>query len=207
MTVGKRWIFLGFVTTGLLAGCAGNKASGPSQGASGQSSPTTTGESVQPERARGEHVTAQDVNGDGRPDVWTYTVDVEGSDTLRKVRQELDLNWDGRVDLTRYFDESGALMREVMDLDYDGKVDATYFYEKGANTRRERDFDGDGKPDSVTYYERGVLVRKERDTNGDGRVDYWEYWEKGQVDRIGEDLDGDGTVDKWTRNPNNAASD
>ncbi|NVJ25402.1 MULTISPECIES: hypothetical protein [Myxococcus] len=208
----KRWIFLGLMTSGLLTGCARDKSSERGTGATGRSSPTSSGsaESIQPERSRDEHVTQLDVNGDGKPDVWTYTVadaGANGEERFRKVRQELDLNWDGRVDLTRSFDDVGALMREVMDLDYDGKVDATYFYEKGANTRRERDFDGDGRTDSVTFYERGVLVRKERDTNADGRVDYWEYWEAGHVDRIGEDLDGDGTVDKWTRNPNNAARD
>ncbi|WP_338866042.1 hypothetical protein [Myxococcus stipitatus] len=209
MTGSKRWISLGLVTSGLLAGCAGSKASQPSPGAPGDSSPALS-ERIRPEPTKGEHVTPQDVNGDGKPDVWTYTVadrGPDGEERLRKVRQELDLNWDGRADLARYFDETGALMREVMDLDFDGKVDATYLYEKGANTRRERDFDGDGRADSVSYYERGALVRKESDTNSDGRVDYWEYWEGGQVDRIGEDLDGDGTVDKWTRNPNNAARD
>ncbi|MCP3141957.1 hypothetical protein [Pyxidicoccus xibeiensis] len=202
MSLNKRLFLLGFLATGALAGCSGGKSA--ERGEAPESAADRVrarAEAIQPERSADEKVTEQDVNGDGNPDVWTYTV---GD---RKVRQELDLNWDGRVDLTRYFDATGAQVRETLDLDYDGKVDATYFFEKGVNTRRERDVNGDGRADSFIYYERGALVRKERDTNADGKVDYWEYWEGGQVDRIGEDLDGDGTVDKWTRNPNNAAAE
>ncbi|WP_163988643.1 hypothetical protein [Pyxidicoccus caerfyrddinensis] len=212
MSHSKSLFFLGFLAVTPLAGCAGGKSAERGEGAPGaRDAARTQAEPIQPERSGDERVQEQDVNGDGKPDVWTYTVkdpgtgDSAGGD--RKVRQELDLNWDGRVDLTRYFDANGEQTRETLDLDYDGKVDATYFFEKGVNTRRERDINGDGRADSFTFYEGGTLVRKERDTNADGKVDYWEYWEGGQVDRIGEDLDGDGTVDKWTRNPNNAASE
>ncbi|MFP2906336.1 hypothetical protein ACLESD_14980 [Pyxidicoccus sp. 3LFB2] len=207
MPQSKRLFFLGFLAAGALAGCAGGKSAERGTGAEGAGTAgRTTGEPIQPERSGDERVVEQDVNSDGKPDVWTYTVrDDTSGPGGRRVRQELDLNWDGRVDLTRYFDANGDPTRETLDLDYDGKVDATYFFEKGVNTRRERDVNGDGRADSFTFYEGGALVRKERDTNTDGKVDYWEYWEGGQVDRIGEDLDGDGTVDKWTRNPNNAA--
>jgi hypothetical protein len=205
MISGKRLFFLGFLASGALVGCAGDKSA--ERGAEGAEA-RPRAEAIKPERSGGERAQEQDVNGDGAPDMWTYAVkekDADGVEQERRVRQELDLNWDGRVDLTRYFDAKGDPARETLDLDYDGKVDATYFFEKGINTRRERDVNGDGRMDSFSFYERGALVRKERDTNTDGKVDYWEYWEGGQVDRIGEDLDGDGTVDKWTRNPNNAA--
>jgi hypothetical protein len=209
MSIAKRLIFLGFLATGALSGCAGGKSAERGAGAQGGAAEARKeAEPIQPERSGSERAEEKDVNGDGTPDVWTYTVgekDAGGKEQERRVRQELDLNWDGRVDLTRYFDPNGDPARETLDLDYDGKVDATYFFEKGVNTRRERDINGDGRADSFIFYERGALVRKERDTNTDGKVDYWEYWEGGQVDRIGEDLDGDGTVDKWTRNPNNAA--
>ncbi|MFP2925415.1 hypothetical protein ACLESO_09380 [Pyxidicoccus sp. 3LG] len=209
MSLNKRLFSLGFLALGALAACSSDTSAG--RGADTESAADRVraeAEAIQPKRSANEKVTTQDVNGDGKPDVWTYTVMVRGPDGQErevKVRQELDLNWDGRVDLTRYFDDSGEQARETLDLDYDGRVDATYFFEKGINTRRERDVNGDGRADSFTFYEQGALVRKERDTNADGKVDYWEYWEGGQVDRIGEDLDGDGTVDKWTRNPNNAA--
>jgi hypothetical protein len=150
-------------------------------------------EPIRPPKAPGEKVEQKDTNGDDQPDVWVYSVEE------RRVRKELDINWDGRVDITTYFDARGEREREAMDLDFDGKVDSVFFYEKGVNVRRERDLNGDGRPDVWTYYEKGTLARKERDSNGDGRVDYWEYWENDQIDRIGEDQDGDGTVDKWSR--------
>jgi hypothetical protein len=205
MRLSKHWIFLGFVAMSAGVGCSGGKSARRAEGAEAEARPEA--ESIRPERGGDERVKEEDVNGDAKPDVWTYSVPKEAGDGERVARKELDVNWDGRVDVTQFFDADGAKVRETLDLDYDGKVDATYFFEKGVNTRRERDINGDGRVDSFTFYEGGALVRKERDTNTDGKVDYWEYWEGGQVDRIGEDLDGDGTVDKWTRNPNNAASE
>lgn len=159
-------------------------------------------EPIRPGRAAHEKVTEKDTNGDEEPDVWVFSVEEPGRDgqvRQRRVRKELDINWDGRVDITTFYDAREEREREAMDLDFDGKVDSVYFYEKGLNVRRERDLDGDGRTDVWAYYEQGKLARKERDSNGDGRIDSWEYWENDRVDRIGEDLDGDGNVDKWSR--------
>jgi antitoxin component YwqK of YwqJK toxin-antitoxin module len=156
-----------------------------------------------------EKVTTFDLNHDKKPDVWTYTVVAKGEDGKeydRLVRKELDINWDGRVDIVRIYDDKEQIQKESLDLDFDGRVDQVNFYEKGQIVRKERDLDFNGKPDLWIYYEKGKIVRKERDTAGTGKVDYWEYWEGDQVDRIGEDLDGDGTVDKWTKNPNSEGS-
>ncbi|KFA88611.1 hypothetical protein Q664_40010 [Archangium violaceum Cb vi76] len=174
-----------------LCGCASDKAMKKPEEA--QAKEEVAPQPIRPEPAANEKVTEKDTNGDQKPDVWIFTVDG------RMVRKELDINWDGRVDLTTYYGAREEREREAMDLDFDGKVDSVYFYEKGINVRRERDLNGDGKPDVWIFYEKGRLARKERDSNGDGRVDYWEYWENNQVDRIGEDLDGDGNVDKWSR--------
>lgn len=199
----KHWISTGLALTGLW-GCSGSKeAQRPDEaaGATQNAGPSP----IRPERAADEKVVELDINGDKTPDVWTYTTKAKGADGAEKerlVRKELDINWDGKVDLTQYYDERENKVREAMDLDFDGKVDAIYFFEKGVNTRREEDVDGDGRTDVFKFYEKARLVRKERDSNSDGKVDYWEYWEKDQVDRIGEDLDGDGTVDRWTKNPN-----
>ena len=152
-----------------------------------------------------EKVTEYDLNGDKHPDVWAFTVPAktpEGKDFDRLSRKELDLNWDGKVDVARTYDEKEQIVKESLDLDFDGKVDQVNYYEKGVVVRKESDLSSAGKPSLWKFYEKGKLVRKERDTNGDGRVDYWEYWEGDQVDRVGEDLDGDGNVDKWTKNPN-----
>jgi hypothetical protein len=162
------------------------------------------GEDIRGKRSPNEKVTEYDLNRDKRPDVWTYTVpgkDDEGRDVARLVRKELDINWDGKVDITRYYDEREQVVREALDLDFDGKVDQVNHYQRGVVIRKERDLNYDGRTDLWIYYERGKIARKERDISGDGKVDYWEYWEADQIDRIGEDLDGDGTVDRWTKSP------
>jgi hypothetical protein len=177
-----------------LAACGGNKAvRAPGSPGSAEIHQAPSGE---------EHVSAYDLRRSGKPDVWVYTVsaqDSSGRKIERRVRKEADLNGDGRVDIVDWYDADGNVVRETLDLDYDGKVDETVFFEKGQKTRSESDLDGDGKVDTWKFYEKGQLVRKERDVKGTGRVDYWEYWEGGEIDRIGEDLDGDGTVDRWTK--------
>lgn len=166
--------------------------------------------SVHVEKRGDEKVTAYDLNRDGKPDVWTYTVTTKGADgkeVERTVRKELDLNFDGKVDVTRYYDEKEQIEREMSDMDYDGKVDVVDYYEKGIIVRKERFTNTtSSKPRVIVYYEKGKIARKEEDLNGDGKIDYWEYWEGDQVDRIGEDLDGDGNVDRWTKNPETAAN-
>jgi antitoxin component YwqK of YwqJK toxin-antitoxin module len=195
------------VTLAALAlgvGCASTKAAekGDGQGAEGDG--TVVAENIRQKKSGDETVTETDLNGDKKPDVWTYTVkgkSPDGKDIDRLARKELDINGDGKIDISRAYDEREQISREALDLDFDGRVDQVNFYEKGVIVRKERDLSSSGKPSLWLFYEKGKLVRRERDTNGDGRVDYWEYWENEQVDRIGEDLDGDGNVDKWTKNP------
>jgi len=162
-------------------------------------------ENIHQSRRGDEKVTEFDLNHDGKPDVWVYTVKAKTPDGIeydRLVRKEMDINWDGKVDIVRYYDENGQISKEALDLDFDGKVDQWNYYEKGVLVRKERDLAYSGKPDLWIYYEKGHIVRKERDTNHSGKVNYWEYWENDHVDRVGEDLDGDGKVDRWTKNPN-----
>ena len=185
-----------------LGGCA-TDAGARKADAAGESEALS--DSIRQKRHGDEKVKEFDLNGDKKPDVWVYSVIVkgpDGKDVERVVRKELDINWDGRVDISRTYDENEQLSVEKLDLDFDGKVDQINYFEKGVVVRKERDLTASGKPSLWLFYEKGKLVRKERDTNGDGKVDYWEYWENDQVDRIGEDLDGDGNVDKWTKNPN-----
>jgi antitoxin component YwqK of YwqJK toxin-antitoxin module len=185
-----------------VAGCSTSKSAEKGEaGNDGQ----VLAEGIRQRQAGNETVTEFDLNGDKKPDVWTYTVITtgpDGKDVQRVVRKELDINWDGKVDISRIYDEREQVVREALDLDFDGKVDQVNYFEKGIIVRKELDLSASGRPSEFKYYEKGKLVRKERDTNGDGKVDYWEYWEGDQVDRIGEDLDGDGNVDKWTKNPN-----
>lgn len=183
-----------------FAGCA--TTDGAEKKADGDGEQVAEG--ILQKQAGNEKVVETDTNKDKKPDVWTYTITVkgpDGNDVERISRKDLDINWDGKIDIARQYDDKEQISREAWDLDFDGKVDQVIFYEKGIPVRKERDLNSSGKPSLWLYYEKGQLVRKERDTNGDGKVDYWEYWENNQVDRVGEDLDGDGNVDKWTKNP------
>lgn len=165
-------------------------------------------ENIRQTQSGNEKVTEYDLNRDKKPDVYVFTVAAkteEGKDYDRLVRKELDINWDGKVDIVRNYGENEQVESEKIDLDFDGKVDQVNFYEKGVIVRKERDVGYTGRPNTWIFYEKGHIVRKERDADGNGKVDYWEYWENDQVDRVGEDLDGDGNVDRWTKNPNNAA--
>lgn len=143
--------------------------------------------------ASGFEVVRADLNGDGKPDQWTF-VDQEG----RIVRVERDLNFNGRIDMWQYFDEAGDLIEEEMDLDLDGIVDVVTYYKEGRLHRREMSTGFDGSfPITKFYDRRGQLLRVERDSTGDGRPDVWEYYEKGERVRIGWDTDGDGQADTF----------
>jgi hypothetical protein len=202
----KSWSCISLWALAVLAGCSSDKAGkrpvSPAEPISSNASAAR--EPIRPERQGNEKVREMDLNRDYKPDVWTYYVEEKGPDGKpreRTVRKEIDINGDGRVDITQYFNEREEKVREAMDQDFDGKVDSVLIFERGVNVRSERDVDGNGRTDQWLYYEKGKLARKESDTNGDGKVDNWEYWEGNQVDRIGDDLDGDGNVDRWTKNP------
>jgi hypothetical protein len=191
------WV-LSLAGLGLAAGCAHKP------GPAAASGPTSAvGSDIHQPSAGEEHVQAYDLHRTGKPDVWVYSVttqDASGRPVERRVRKEADLNADGRVDIVYFFDADGQVTKETLDLDYDGKVDDTLYFEKGKKVRSEKDLDGDGRVDTWSYYDADEkLARKERDVKGTGKVDYWEYWENGVIDRIGEDLDGDGQVDRWTK--------
>jgi hypothetical protein len=191
------------VSTLTAFGCASDKVADKSTTTSDNGSENLS-ENIRQKKSGDETLTEFDLNKDKKTDVWTYTIPSKAADgrAIDKItRKELDINWDGKIDISRVYDEKELIGREAIDLDFDGKVDQVNYYEKGTIVRKERDLSSAGKPSLWLYFEKGKLVRKERDTNTDGKVDYWEYWEADQVDRIGEDLDGDGTVDKWTKNP------
>ena len=199
--VHPRWAW--GVALAAVLGCRGGKEAIKPSGAEDEATLQAKAK-IRPEPREGETPVEYDLNRDNRADVWAYTVkgkDAEGKDFDVLVRKEMDINWDGNVDVTRYYDAQEQMEKEALDLDFDGKVDLWNYYEKGVVIRKERDLDYDGRIDLWLFYERGKIARKERDTNGDGKVDYWEYWEGDQVDRFGEDVDGDGSVDKWTKNP------
>lgn len=122
-----RW---SWAVVGVLAGCATGKA--PRSPPSSQAAP------LHLPAASGEQVAAEDLNHDGRPDLWEYTVAAVGADgqpARRRTREELDVNRDGRPDVARWFDARQRVAREALDLDFDGRVDRVQRYEEGRLVR------------------------------------------------------------------------
>jgi hypothetical protein len=136
-----------------------------------------------------------DLNGDGVPDAYQFFKTVEGEVVV--LRKEVDVNFDGAIDLIRNFNETGDLISERLDTDFDRKVDVVNIFEKGAIVRKEYDTNFDNAVDVIRFYEKGIISRKEADLNHDGKTDYWEYYEAGKIDRVGIDRDADGEVDEW----------
>lgn len=120
--------------------------------------------------------------------------------------KEQDLNYDGRKDIWIYYDDSGNRKMEEMDLDFDGKIDLTTIRRGGKVAEQHLDTNYDGRTDIWKFYAEEVLERVERDSNYDGRVDYWEYYEGGQLDRVGYDKDGDGKPEEFDRAPAQATA-
>jgi hypothetical protein len=156
-----------------------------------------------------------DLNGDGKPDVWKLYTIIGGAPAVTDeeaqneaaidpgekerllARSEMDVNFDGKVDMRQLFNKDGAMIREEMDLDFDGNQDAIDHYRDGKITKREI-YAGFSKQVSMwKHYEDGALIRKERDTTKDGKPDTFEYFENGVIQRIGLDQNGDGKPDYY----------
>lgn len=136
-----------------------------------------------------------DLNKDGSPDAYQYSRVVDGVSVV--VRKEVDVNFDGKIDLIRTFNQRGDLVSERLDHDFDGRIDVVNWFEQGVIVKKEYDTNFDSVVDVWRYFDKGVVSRKEADLNHDGKVDYWEYYEQGKLDRVGIDRDGDGEVDEW----------
>lgn len=135
-----------------------------------------------------------DLNNDKKPDIWNY-YSTEGKSRL--VRKETDLNFDGKPDVISHY-EGGQVGKEEVDADFDNKIDwVDYFGEGGKRTRQEWDTDFDGKVNLWKYFDAGKLIRKERDTDNNGKPDYFEFYENDQVTRRAFDTDGDGKEDTY----------
>lgn len=134
-----------------------------------------------------------DVNGDGVSDILRYrrggVVWVE----------RFDLNFDGRFDMTSYYDVSGGVLEQEFQLDYDDVVDVVRLYEAGVLVEKHVSTEFDGTFSLIKYYSAsGDLLRIERDSDLDGRVDVWEYYDGATLIRVGRDMDGDGVPEVMT---------
>lgn len=109
-----------------------------------------------------------DINKDGAPDAWTYVTNGYVD------KQEIDINFDGKIDTVYIYEGEGKIKEEVLDTDYNGRMDNWRFYEDGR------------------------LVMDQMDSNGDGHVDYWFYVDRGRIYKIEKDTNHDGTADTTT---------
>jgi len=145
-----------------------------------------------------------DVNADGKPDVWTYFLEKADPDKPGGIirvlaKKEADLNFDGKKDLVRMYDDTGVLIREEADLDFDGHVDLIVTFASGKPT--EKLYYRDKKRVVFirkSYDEEGKLSLFERDDDLDGKFDYCERWHSGEkISQYGRDTTGDGKCDDW----------
>lgn len=195
---------LGVAAVGLLAaGGCGSKTPPPQNAGSAGAANVQAAPPVDRSRCKsdGKEVIGADTNLDKKPDVWKYYVP-NGKGAQVMTCKQVDLNHDGKVDITYYYDDSGVQSAlDEFDLDFDGRIDLTVYYGNGKKVREELDTNYDGRSDVWKFFEDDKLVRLERDSDNNGRVDQWEYYENGRLDRIGYDTAGSGRVDKWDRAP------
>lgn len=144
----------------------------------------------------GMSVETEDRNRDGKPDKWTECAIAGG---LKRC-EKLDLDFDGKVDVVRQYDERGAIASEKRDLDYDGRIDDERIFNAGVLTEERSGFGFDGKFHHRVFYENGKKTREEIDLDQDGRVDEWRYFDDdGRLVRVGMDTDHDGQPDQFKR--------
>lgn len=142
----------------------------------------------------GTGAVAMDVNNDGQTDVRTM---MEGG---RPRCRETDANFDGRVDVYRWFDAEGAVTRVEDDYDFDGRIDVVVTYEHGVPVRDVLDTNFDGITDTWRDYRNGRVVELRRDANNDARVDTWERFdEAGRLTYAAIDANHDGQPDPEPR--------
>ena len=113
-----------------------------------------------------------DTNRDGKKDLF------EANAAGKLACRASDLDFDGTIDQTTFFDPSGVVRRREVDLDGNGVPNLVETYKGGKLTLREIDGASLGKFDMWDSYDPGTgeRTRRERDTNGDGKIDqYWTF--------------------------------
>jgi hypothetical protein len=195
---GLKWIGHGLTGPGLMAlftttaglGCGGaTEAAKP-----GATSGLELGRRATPlERAdcEGDQDLLTDANGDGRANI---------RHVMRNGRRhcsEIDINFNGRADVIRFYENGDVVLREQHDFDFDGKLDQDTFYAGGRVERKELDTNFDNVVDTWLWCDGGQLSRLERDRRRTGRVDTWELYEQGQLVEVRYDENNDGLPERW----------
>ncbi len=143
-----------------------------------------------------------DTNGNGDADVIKYIEEYQSPDkpdvTKRRIRKkEVDVNGDDDIDIVKEYDKQGVPVRETVDGDLDGTMDLVRHFEDGELVRKESLADDGETVRTTRYYADDNLTRAEKDTDGDGKIDQWEYYSDGKLQRIGRDGDDDEEIDQW----------
>ncbi len=170
----------------VMMGCGGTPAAGDApQGSLGDA---RVRQQCNPE---GRTVRAVDVDNDGEPDIHHV---YEGE---REVCARYDMNFDGAVDITRFFGPDGEITQEEHDFDFDGRIDQIAYFEGGQLVRKELDTNFDNRIDTWVWCEGSLFSRQERDRHHRGRVDTWELFERGVLREARYDDNNDGEPERW----------
>ena len=145
----------------------------------------------------GKRTEQQDLNRDGRADMITLTIQGSGPDSGKISCKQGDFNHDGLLDAYIHYSTQGDVVREQFDLDHDGRLDLGRYYEEGSLVLDEQDLNHDGYVDAWRRYDKGRLIRIDVDRDHDGRPDQFSFFVAGSIDRVGYDTTGDGKVDRW----------
>ncbi|HMA96263.1 MAG TPA: hypothetical protein VKP30_26430 [Polyangiaceae bacterium] len=167
-------------------GCASGAAGGGRKGVATARSRTVEHEPCAEDSKPSEQI---DVNGDGAPDLTVIKKD--GRESCRAA----DLDFDGRIDMWSYFDESGRVRRRELDYDRDGNVDEIQLFKAGEIAEKHRASTPAKRLDTWEFYSGGRLVRAERDSDSDGQVDQWWDFKTPDCPLIRTDADGNGQPD------------
>ena len=167
----------------------------------GASDGTTTAEErrtepqpISAKDCKGGDAQTVDVNNDGKPDI-THRVDGK-----KRICSVMDLNFDGRTDLLRFYGEDGkSVVMEQHDYDFDGRIDDQIFSKGGKVTHKELDTNFDGLIDTWMWCKGPLVEKAERARRKPGRVDTWETYSGGMLAEIQYDENADGRVEKWER--------
>jgi len=104
--------------------------------------PTAKGETLKFD-SREYEIRRYDLNKDGKPDiinVFKKIPNKKGGFDLHIYLKMMDLNHDSKIDTWRFFNEkTGAVMKEELDKDFDGKIDRTDYFADGIVVRSEFD--------------------------------------------------------------------
>lgn len=119
-----------------------------------------------------ENVVAEDTNGNGQMNQWTY-FDVRG----HILRFEKDKDDNGVTDWRDFYtyDEGSKqprMVRSEADMDYNGTFETTVYYnERQEFNRIERDNNDDGKVDAISIFKEPgrppIKVKMDKDFDGE----------------------------------------